>query len=107
MRIHLAFRPNLQRKAHWNNEAEDLVLWVDPPLGWEVSSRYLSFPNPKAVVSQETRSIEFELECPEKAPPGSVRIPTYALYYLCEDVDGTCLYRRQDVVLEAQIKSAR
>lgn len=107
MRAHLAFRPNLQTKAHWNNEAEDLVLWVDPPMGWEVSSRYLSFPNPKAVVSQEARSIEFELKCPEKARPGSVRIPTYALYYVCEDVNGACLYRRQDVALEVQVKSAR
>lgn len=107
MRVHLAFRPNLQRKAHWNNEVEDLVFWVDPPSGWEVNSRHLSFPNPKTAVSQETRNIEFELKCPEAARPGSVRIPTYALYYACEDVNGTCLYRRQDVVLQVQVKSAR
>jgi len=107
VRVHVAFRPNLERKAHWNNEAEDLVVWVDPPRGWEVSNRYLSVPNPKAVVSQETRTLEFELKCPEKALPGSVRIPTYALYYVCEDVNGICLYRRQDVVLEVQVKSTR
>lgn len=106
MRVHLAFRPNLQKKAHWNNEVEDLVLWVDPPSGWEVSSRYLSFPNPKTVVSQETRNIEFELKCPATARPGPVRFPAYALYYVCEDVNGTCLYRRQDVVLEVHIKTA-
>ena len=47
MRVHLAFRPDLQKKGHWNNEAEDLVLWVDPLPGWEVSSRYLSVANPK------------------------------------------------------------
>ncbi len=106
-RVHVAFRPDLRRKAHWNNEVEDLVLWVDPPPGWEVSSRYLRVANPKTVVSRETRSIEFELKCPEKTPPGSVRMPTYALYYVCEDVNGTCLYRRQDLVLEVQVKSAR
>jgi tetratricopeptide (TPR) repeat protein len=106
LRAHLAFRPNLQRKAHWNNETEDLVLWVDPPTGWEVNSRYLSVPNPKTAVSQETRSIEFELKCPVTARPGPVRIPAYALYYVCEDVNGTCLYRRQDVVLEVQVKTA-
>ena len=33
-RAHLTFRPNLQRKAHWNNEAEDMVFWVNPPDGW-------------------------------------------------------------------------
>jgi tetratricopeptide (TPR) repeat protein len=106
-RVHLAFRPNLQRKAHWNNEAEDLVLWVDAPPGWQVSSRYLTVPNPKAVVSQEIRNIEFELKCPEKAQPGSVKIPAYALYYVCEDVNGTCLYRRQDVGLEIRVRSTR
>jgi hypothetical protein len=104
LRVHLAFRPNLKRKAHWNNEAEDLVLWIDPPPGWAVSSRTLSVANPKTVVSQETRNIEFELKCPEKARPGTVRIPTYALYYVCEDVNGTCLYRRQDVILKVQVK---
>jgi len=107
LRVHLAFRPNLQRKAHWNNEAEDLMLWADPPQGWEVNSRYVSVPNPKTAVSQETRNVEFELKCPEKAAPGSVRIPTYALYYVCEDVNGTCLYRRQDLILEVQVKGAR
>lgn len=107
IRVHLAFRPNLQRKAHWNNEAEDLAFWVDPPPDWQVSSRYLSVPNPTAVVSQETRNIEFELKCPEKARAGAVTIPTYALYYVCEDVNGTCLYRRQDVVVEVQVKSTQ
>jgi len=107
MRVHLAFRPNLQRKAHWNNEVEDLVFWVDPPSGWEVSNRHLSVPNPKTAVSQETRHIEFELKCPPAARPGSVRVPSYALYYACEDVNGTCLYRRQDVVLEVQVRSPR
>jgi tetratricopeptide (TPR) repeat protein len=107
MRVHLAFRPNLQRKAHWNNEGEGLTFWVDPPRDWQVSSQYFSVPNPKAVVSQETRTIEFELKCPEGARSGSVRIPAYALYYVCEDVNGTCLYRRQDVVLQVQVKNGR
>ncbi|MEW5975775.1 MAG: hypothetical protein AB1898_08210 [Acidobacteriota bacterium] len=106
LRVHLTFRPDLRKKAHWNNEAEDLVLWVDPPPGWKVSSQHLSFPNPKTAVSQEIRRIEFELKCPEKTQAGSVRIPGYALYYVCEDVNGTCLYRRQDVVVPVQVKGS-
>ncbi len=27
-RAHVVFRPNLERKAHWNNEVDDLVFWV-------------------------------------------------------------------------------
>jgi len=107
LRVHLAFRPNLRKKAHWNNEAEDLVLWADPPPGWEVSSRYHTVPNPKTAVSQETRSVEFELKCPEKARIGSVTVPAYALYYVCEGVNGTCLYRRHDVLLKIQVNGAR
>ncbi len=107
MRVHLAFRPNLTRKAHWNNEVEDLVYWVDPLPGWQVSSQYQTVPRPKTAISQEERIIEFEVKCPEKAQPGSVRIPGYALYYVCEGVNGTCLYRRQDVFLEIQVKESR
>ena len=33
-RAHVVFRPNLARKAHWNNEVDDLVFWVAPPPGW-------------------------------------------------------------------------
>jgi hypothetical protein len=58
-------------------------------------------------VSQETRTIEFELKCPEKARPSSVSIPAYALYYVCEDVNGTCLYRRQDVIFAVQVKKEK
>ncbi|MBI4161893.1 MAG: hypothetical protein HY509_05550, partial [Acidobacteria bacterium] len=38
-RIHVEFRPNEAISAHWNNEAEDLVLWVAPPPGWTVERR--------------------------------------------------------------------
>lgn len=43
---------------------------------------------------------------PEKASPGLVRIYSYALYYLCEGLNRTYLYR-QDVVVEVQIRNAR
>lgn len=103
-RVHLVFRPNLQIKAHWNNEVDDLVLWVDAPEGWQVDNPYLTVANPPDVVSQETRKIEFELRSPEK-PGASVTIPAYALYYVCEDITGTCLYRRQDIPLQVQVSS--
>ena len=103
-RVHLIFRPNSKNKAHWNNEAEDLVLCIRPPNGWLVDRRHVTIPNPKTPVSQETREIQFELRCPQDAAPGAVTIPAYALYYVCEDVNGTCLYRRKDLRLQVQVR---
>ena len=37
---------------------------------------------------------------------GAVRIPGYALYYVCEDIDGTCLYRRQDLEVEVPLAAS-
>lgn len=42
---------------------------------------------------------------PRPARRKDVTIPACALYYVCEDVDGTCVYRRQDVTLAVQVKS--
>ena len=102
-RAHLTFRPNLERKAHWNNEAEDMVFWVNPPDGWEVDVRHVTVERPPQVVSLEPRRVEFEIRSSANAPEGGVVVPGYALYYVCEDVDGTCLYRRQDVAIELQV----
>ena len=102
-RAHLTFRPNLERKAHWNNEAEDMVFWVNPPDGWEVDVRHVTVERPPQVVSLEPRRVEFEIRSSRDAPEGGVVVPGYALYYVCEDVDGTCLYRRQDVAIELQV----
>lgn len=92
---HVIFRPNEGRKAHWNNEVEDLKVWVDPPEGWSVERRLYRYPNPPSAVTQEERQIEIELNGPEDFSE-SVTIPGYSLYFVCEDVNGTCLYRRQD-----------
>ena len=102
-RVHVVFRPDLSKKAHWNNEVDDTVFWVDVPDGWQVDARRHTVAIPPEPVSQETRHVEFELQAPSDFT-GSVTIPAYALYYVCEDVNGTCLFRRHDVevVVEAR-----
>ena len=102
VRVHVVFRPNLDIKAHWNNEVDDLVFWVDAPEGWEVDPRYLSVSIPPEPVSQEGRRVEFELKSPASAS-GIAKISPYALYYVCEDVNGTCLFRRQDLPLSIRV----
>ena len=92
---HVILRPNESRKAHWNNEVEDLIVWVDPPEGWSSERNRYTHPRPRVPVSREERRVEIELDGPADFS-GSIDVPGYALYYVCEDVDGTCLYRRQD-----------
>ncbi|MGH8640008.1 MAG: tetratricopeptide repeat protein, partial [Burkholderiales bacterium] len=95
-RVHLSFRPNANMKAHWNNEVDPLRVWVSTPEGWAQDKTALVVPNPRETLSTEPRELQFELRGPLRAV-GPVTVPLYALYYVCEDVDGTCLYRRQDL----------
>lgn len=103
-RVHVVFRPVLEAKAHWNNEVDPLILWVDSPRAWQADSRWHTAPNPPEPVTQETRKVEFEIRTPEGARPGTYFVPAYALYYVCEDVTGVCMYRRQNVSIEVTLK---
>jgi hypothetical protein len=102
VRVHVIFRPNDEVEGHWNNEAGEMVFWVNPPEGWQVDRRYQTVPLPPEPVSQEPRKVEFELKSPAGST-GSAVIPTYVLYYVCEGVNGTCLYRRQDVPVKVLV----
>lgn len=103
VRVHLALRPNPDRKVHWNNEVDALQVWIEPPPGWQVERRLMRLDNPPEAVSAELRRLDFELTCGDGVQPGAAELPAYALYYICEDVDGTCLYRRQDLVVPLQV----
>lgn len=103
-RVHLVFRPNDKRKAHWNNEVGGLQFWVSEPEGWRVSDSLQEVINKESAASRETRRIEFEVQTPAKTAPGIHTLPGYALYYVCEEIDGACLYRRQDVPIEVRVR---
>jgi len=103
-RAHVRFVPNDAIKGHWNNEVDGLVFRVEPPAGWQVDHPVQTLPNPPEAVSREPRSVELELRASEGAGPGVVQIPAYALYYVCEDVNGVCMYRRQDVTLRLRVE---
>lgn len=103
VQAHIVFRPNDTLKAHWNNEMDDLKLWIDAPKEWRIRQRLWKIKTPPKSVTRETRRIEIELGIPESAKPGPTTVPAYALYYVCEDVNGTCLYRRQDISLEVGV----
>jgi len=96
-RVHLLFRPNTQRQAHWNNEAEPLRVWLEPPEGWTAESEMLEVPLVPNPVSHEPRTVEFELNLPAEVPQNIVQVSATAFYYVCEEREGTCLYRRRDL----------
>jgi tetratricopeptide (TPR) repeat protein len=96
-RVHVVFRLNPANKTHWNNEAGRFVFWVSTPVGWNVSQHLTTIPNPSELVSREPREVEFEVRGPKRSIAQAVTLPAYALYYVCEDLHGVCMYRRQDV----------
>ena len=98
-RVHVLFSPDLGKKAHWNNEAGDMRVWLGPPENLKIDNKLFVLEVPREEVSQETRRAEFELRSEAKLR-GNMTIPGYALYYVCEDVTGTCLYRRIDFDVE-------
>ncbi len=95
-RVHLSLMPNDDLRAHWNNEGGGLVVWVDTGDGWRTDAELFEVANLEAPVSDETRTIEFEVHAPEGGRMDDLRVRGYALYYVCEGADGVCLYLRQD-----------
>ncbi len=106
-RVHVQLDPVAARQAHWNNEAEPLRMWLDLPSGWNSDQLLLEHAPPAHATSGETRTLEFELQWPAALKPGTHTLPAYLLYNVCEDVDGTCLYRRQDLTVQVVIPEAR
>lgn len=100
MRFHIELRPN--KAAHWNNEADPVQVWVNQPDGWELSRDQFSLKQPPQPETSESRRLEFEVKAPKNAKP--TKLQGFALYYVCEDEGGQCLYRRQDFELQIAVK---
>jgi hypothetical protein len=96
VRVHVTLRPNTRLKAHWNNEAEPLKLWVDAPEGWKVEPQLLTAPQGDRPETSEPRQLEFEVRAAAEAR-GTSKLNVYALYYVCEDTGGMCYFLRKDI----------
>jgi tetratricopeptide (TPR) repeat protein len=99
VRVHVVLRLEPKKQAHWNNEAEPLRLWVDPPRGGHVSDRLLQALAVREAVSAEERALDFEFKAPREVRD-KIRLSAYALYYVCEDKGGRCLFLRLDIPIE-------
>ena len=49
--------------------------------------------------------LDFEVTCGAETPPGETIFPAYALYYVCEDVKGACLFKRQNVEIVLRVRN--
>jgi tetratricopeptide (TPR) repeat protein len=96
VRVHVSLRPNDRLKAHWNNEAEPLKLWIELPEAWQALPRLLVASQPNQPESSEARTLEFELRTPAKAK-GEYELRAHTWYYVCEDVAGTCRFLHQAI----------
>lgn len=99
VRVHVVLRVDPKKQAHWNNEAEPLRLWVDPPEGGQVSERLLQAPPVRESVSREERALDFEVKAPREARQ-TTRLDAYALYHVCDDKGGQCRFLRLDIPIE-------
>ena len=102
LRVHFLLQP--QDEAHWNNESEPLALVLEEaPSGWQWETRRLWGDLPAEPTSSEARHLEVEIRAPEEAAPGPVALRGYALYYVCADASGVCLYLRQDFAVDVEV----
>ena len=102
-RVHIVLRPSAKQQIHWNNEAEPLRLWVEPPKDWQISERLLQAPAPVQPHSTEARTLTFEIVV-QKTARGKLRLPVYALYHICDDAGGQCRFLRLDIPVEVTIE---
>ena len=102
VRVHVTLRPDEKQKAHWNNEAEPLKLWIDPPPGWKAQPQFLTAPQGNQPETSEPRHIEFEVRAAAEAS-GTSKLFAYALYYVCEGAGGTCSFLRQDIPITVTV----
>ena len=97
VRVRTTFRLDEKSRPYWNNEAGDgVTIWVDVPGVFTLGEGESKYSNPGKAETRETRVLEFELTVSDKLPAGEVELPAYALYYICENKGGKCLYLRQD-----------
>lgn len=101
-RVHLTFRPRAGGSAHWNNESTPLRVWVEAPEGWTLESPLLEAPPGPGAESDEVRRLDFEIQPPADAR-GKHRLDAFALYNVCEQTGGVCLFVRQDLPIAVEI----
>ncbi len=75
VRVRAQFRVNDDTRPFWNNEAQDLTMWVGLPDGLSLGEGRFTFANPAEPETQEPRVLEFECVVSGSHAPGRVELP--------------------------------
>ncbi len=106
-RISLSFRPNSADDVHWTNDAGPLQAVVQMPEGWQSTEGLMTAVVPAdQATSAESRVLDLEVLVPEALSSSSVALPAYALYFVCQGAEGSCVYRRQDFSVSIPVRAA-
>lgn len=100
VRVRTTFRLNEKTRPLWNNEVDGLQVSIDVPDGVTLHEGRLRYPDPPQPETRETRVLEFEIALGRDHSPGKLELSAYALYYVCEEEGGVCLFLRQDFKIE-------
>lgn len=79
------------------------MVWLQAPDNWLISKHLLNAPHGVEAETRETRQVDFEVQAPQDAG-GVTTIQGYALYYICEKQNGTCMYLRQDFTIPIKVR---
>lgn len=99
-RLHISLSPT--HTTHWNNETPPAVIWLEIPDGWLAEHQLLELPQATEPESREERVVDLELNVPA-SPTGTEMINSFALYYVCNEQGGQCLYLRQAFQVELRV----
>ena len=67
------------------------------------SRRLMTFAQPEQPESDELRRFEFDVRPGSGVAAGPAELKGYVLYFVCEDVRGTCLMLRQDITIKLTV----
>ncbi len=76
--VHLTLRP---AGAEWFNRKDPVRIWMEKPASARLDRLFFEIPNPKAEVSDEERTVSFEVETKGKSK-GKITLKGFAVYCL-------------------------
>jgi hypothetical protein len=68
-----------------------------------VSDRLIESDKPTTAKSTESRTVGFEVQISKDAR-GTVVVPIFGLYHVCDDAQGQCRYLRLDTKVDVKVK---
>ena len=79
-----------------------MIVWIGGHPNATIPRQKLTFEPPKKAESSEVRTLEFEVKTDKQAT--KLELSAYALYNICEDEGGQCLFLRKDVPIVIPIR---